>query len=291
MLKHRMTSMSRFLLITLMGPAMALAMCVSLAWSLESDWAETEGGRMRLVVDPTPRDDGMIAGYLDIALDPGWKTYWRDPGGSGIPPMLDFSQSRGVAFEEMAYPPPVRINDGYAIWSGYTAPVQFPLTFRRTASGDAQIRALAFIGICDKICVPFQAELTVDLPGAANSHDSVTPLVESAFARLPEPAGADFNLENVSFNINGSELEVSANLPSFRPSGVTPELFVAGPEGFAFAPPVLTVDEGGMVSWSMRVESAPASVSRDRKIALDLVVTLGQRAIGQRLDVEPAASE
>lgn len=291
MFQLRMTPVSRFLFTALMGPAMALAMSVSSALSLESGWAETEGGRMRLVVDPTPRDDGMIAGYLDVALDPGWKTYWRDPGGSGIPPMLDFSQSRGITFEEMAYPPPVRINDGYAIWSGYTAPVQFPLIFRRTASGDAQIRALAFIGICDKICVPFQAELAVELPGNANSHDSVTPLVEAAFARLPEPAGADFNLENVSLDLNGQELEVSANLPAFRPAGVTPELFVAGPDGFAFARPVLTADEGGHVSWSVRVESIPDSVSHDDKVALDLVVTLGQRAIGQRLDVEPAASE
>jgi len=241
---------------------------------------------MRLVVDPTPREDGTIAGFLDIALEPGWKTYWRDPGGAGIPPMLDFSQSRGVAFEAIAYPPPVRVDDGYAIWAGYTAPVQFPLIFHRTASGEAQIRAEAFIGICEKICVPFQAELVVDLPADVNAHDLATAAVESAFARLPEAAGPDFSIEKAVFDTNSKQLTLSATLPAFRPSGVKPELFVAGPEGFAFAPPKLNSDEGGLVTWSVRVESLPDRAADSETVPLEIVVTLGQRAIGQSLPVE-----
>ena len=234
---------------------------------------------MRLVVDPTPRQDGTIAGILDIALEPGWKTYWRDPGSAGIPPMLDISQSRGIVLEAMQYPPPVRVNDGYAIWAGYTAPVQFPLTFRRTASGDAQIRALAFVGICEKICVPFQAELVIDLPEGTVAEDGDGAMVTEAFARLPAPAGDDFNLETAVFDADSKQLEVSANLPAFRPSGVNPELFVAGPSGFAFAPPKLASDDGSVVSWTVRVEDVPAAAVDNE--SLDIVVTLGQRAIEQ----------
>jgi DsbC/DsbD-like thiol-disulfide interchange protein len=113
---------------------------------------------MRLVVDPEPRGDGKIMAVLDVDLEPGWKTYWRDPGSAGIPPMLDFSQSTGIDLEAFAYPPPVRVDDGYAVWAGYTAPVRFPLV-QADSNRDAQIRAQAFIGICEKICVPFQAEL------------------------------------------------------------------------------------------------------------------------------------
>ena len=273
----------RRLFFLLCGPAVALALATSPAWPLDSGWAETQGGRMRLLVDPSPREDGTFAGVLDIALEPGWKTYWRDPGSAGIPPTLDLSQSKGVALEAMLYPPPVRVDDGYAVWAGYTAPVMFPLIFRPTASGDAQIRALAFVGICEKICIPFQAELVVDLPQGAAASDAAKPAIQEAFARLPEEASADFNLEDAVFDADGKQLEIAANLPAFRPSGVKPELFVAGPKGFAFAPPVLVSDEGGRARWTVRIEDMPDSASAVAPEAFDIVVTLGQRAIEQNV--------
>ncbi|MDF1608565.1 protein-disulfide reductase DsbD family protein [Hoeflea sp. YIM 152468] len=272
------------------GFSIAMALSLAPASSLESDWAETEGGRMRLVIDPTPRQDGAIAGFLDIVLEPGWKTYWRDPGSAGIPPVLDFSQSHGIAFEEMAYPPPVRVDDGYAIWAGYTAPVRFPLTFRRTASGEAEIRALAFIGICEKICVPFQGELVVELPEELIGQDAAKPAVDSAFALLPEPPAADFKLGPVAINADTKLLEIEASLPAFRPSGTTPDVFVAGPAGAAFATPVLERDDGANVRWSVQTENLPP-LSGDAAMPLDIVVTLGPRAIEQRIDVNLAATK
>ncbi len=236
---------------------------------------------MRLVVDPTPREDGTIAGFFDIALDPGWKTYWRDPGGAGIPPTLDFSQSRGIAVERMEYPAPVRVDDGYAIWAGYTRPVQFPLTFRPTGSAGGQIHALAFIGICEKICVPFQAELVVELPASLSVQDPDKSAVDNAFARLPEAAGADFSIENASLDLNANQLTVSAKLPAFRPAGVAADLFVAGPQGFAFSPPKLVSEQDGVAEWTVRVEPASKLDAESDAVPLDLVVTLGQRSIEQ----------
>lgn len=271
----------------LLGQSLALALTLTPAWSLDSGWAETEGGRMRLVIDPTPRDDGTIAGFLDIDLNAGWKTYWRDPGSAGIPPTLDFSQSKGVAFLSMDYPAPVRVDDGYAIWAGYTAPVQLPLTFRRTASGDGQVHAQAFIGICEKICVPFQAELVVDLPADPAGHDTARQAVDAAFERLPEAPGPDFSLEDTLLEMNGTQLTISAKLPAFRPSGTDPEIFVSGPEGYAFAPPKLVSDEDGVAEWSVRVEP-PSSHADIDTLPFDIVVTLGQRAIGETVSVRPA---
>ena len=236
---------------------------------------------MRLVVDPQPREDGSIAGVLDVALEPGWKTYWRDPGGAGIPPMLDASQSRGIALDSMQYPPPVRVDDGYAVWAGYTAPVRFPLTFQRTASGDAQIHTQAFIGICEKICVPFQAELTIDLPEGSSVEPEASAMIAEAFSLLPQPAADDFRIETAAFNADAKQLEITAKLPAFRPSGIEPELFVAGPQGFAFAQPALVSDEAGAAHWTVRVENAPAPATEHE--VLDIVVTLGQRAIAQSI--------
>jgi hypothetical protein len=91
---------------------------------------------MRLVVDPDRADDGKIMAVLDVDLEPGWKTYWRDPGSAGIPPMLDFSQSAAYAISRpFALSAAGRVDDGYAVWAGYTAPVRFPADLSRTAIG------------------------------------------------------------------------------------------------------------------------------------------------------------
>ena len=289
MSKRPAISLFRHLLPVLFGQAIALGVTLVPAWSLDSGWAETEGGRMRLVIDPVPRDDGTIAGFLDVDLNPGWKTYWRDPGSAGIPPTLDFSLNKGVAFLSMDYPAPVRVDDGYAIWAGYTAPVQFPLTFRRSASGNGQVHAQAFLGICEKICVPFQAELVVDLPADPGGHDATRQAVGAAFAGLPEAPGTDFNLKTALLEMNGTQLTLSATLPAFRPSGVDPEIFVAGPDGFAFAPPKLTGNGDGLAEWSVRVERPSGADADTDPLPLDIVVTLGQRAIAQTVSVSRAA--
>lgn len=270
-----------FLLIA--GPVIASVLAISPAWSLDSGWAETEGGRMRLVIDPAPREDGTIGGILDIDLDPGWKTYWRDPGSAGIPPMLDVSSGQNIDLDAMHYPPPVRVDDGYAVWAGYTAPVRFPLTFRRTGSGEVQIRALAFVGICEKICVPFQAEFAIDLPEGSVADDGSQSMVADAFARLPESPGPDFGLQMASFDAASKQLEISANLPGFRPTGAKPELFVAGPQGFAFAQPQLVSDENGLASWIVRIEDLPEPAPDSASENINVVVTFGQRSIEQNL--------
>ncbi|MCY0094177.1 protein-disulfide reductase DsbD domain-containing protein [Hoeflea ulvae] len=285
MLKSLCRLSPRRVLLLIAAPVTALVLALSPASALDSGWAETEGGRMRLVIDPAADQDGTIRGVLDIDLEPGWKTYWRDPGSAGIPPMLDASASRNVVLETMHYPPPVRVDDGYAIWAGYTAPVRFPLTFRRTGSGRVQIRAMAFVGICEKICVPFQADFTVDLAEGSVADDGAPSIVADAFARLPEAPGADFKVETARFDAESKSLEIAARLPGFRPSGVTPDLFVAGPQGFAFAPPQLVSDEAGLATWTVRIEGLPEPAP-DAGVAgenLDIVVTLGQRAIGLSL--------
>lgn len=262
---------------------LCLFVAIPAAVALDSDWAETEGGRMRLVIDPEPRTDGAILGLLDIELDPGWKTYWRDPGSAGIPPTLDFSQSRGVELEAFKYPAPVRVDDGYAVWAGYTSSVRFPLRLRRTKLGAAEVKAMAFIGICEKICVPFQAELSVDLPAESLASDLSKSMIAEAMAALPETAGQDFGLQSASVADDQSRIEIVARLPAFRPGGAAPQLFVAGPEGSAFAQPVLLADEGGQAHWRVDVERLPANAGALDPATIDAVITLGQRAMGARL--------
>ena len=133
----------------------------------------------------------------------------------------------------------------------------------------------SFVGICEKICVPFQAEFEIDLPEGTDTDDAARASIREAFDRLPEPAGADFNVERAVLDADGGQLEISARLPQFRPSGATPEVFVAAPPGFAFAQPVPVADENGAMRWSVDIASVPATAAPEQSETLDIVVTLG----------------
>lgn len=262
---------------------LAVGAAVTQAAALESDWAETEGGRMRLVVDPEPRADGSIMAVLDVDLEPGWKTYWREPGSAGIPPTLDFSQSLGVAMDELMFPPPVRVDDGYSIWAGYTAPVRFPVSLKVTGSGTLEIRALAFIGICEKICVPFQAELAVDIPAAMTGSDHATAIVNEAMASLPQAQTEDFRFTDFRVDPERMQMTVSVALPAFRPAGTEPALFLSGPPGSAFGVPELLADADGVARWQVRIKRLPDNGGDLNLSDVEAVVTFGRRSMAASL--------
>jgi DsbC/DsbD-like thiol-disulfide interchange protein len=92
--------------------AFAVAMGATPALASSTDWFETQGGRIRLVTAGTPDAQGRIKGVLDIALDPGWKTYWRDPGDAGVPPQLDVSGSTNIAEAKLSFPPRLPLRTG-----------------------------------------------------------------------------------------------------------------------------------------------------------------------------------
>ncbi|MEQ8481632.1 MAG: protein-disulfide reductase DsbD family protein [Hoeflea sp.] len=253
------------------------------ASALESDWAETEGGRMRLVVDPEPRVDGSIMAVLDVDLEPGWKTYWREPGSAGIPPTLDFSHSRGVFMEEFLFPPPVRVDDGYAVWAGYTAPVRFPVSLNVTGSATRTIRAVAFIGICEKICIPFQAELTVDVPRSTSGSDQAKAIVNEAVAALPQHQTEDFRFTDIQVDSERMRMDVSVALPAFRPAGTEPDLFLSGPAGTAFSAPELLSDADGVARWQVHIKRLPDDDGKFDPSVVDAVVTFGRRSMAGKL--------
>lgn len=59
------------------------------AHAASSEWHHVEGGSIRIVTSGAPDAQGILRGALEIRLKPGWKTYWLDPGSSGVPPTLD----------------------------------------------------------------------------------------------------------------------------------------------------------------------------------------------------------
>ncbi|HEV7305006.1 protein-disulfide reductase DsbD domain-containing protein [Ensifer sp.] len=221
------------------------------ATAATSDWVTSPGGMVRLVAAP-PRQDGTIPATLEIKLNPGWKTYWREPGASGIPPQVTLDPAGGVVLEKIGFPVPKTFDDGVVRYVGYDKSVAFPLTLKRVhGQGDVNIRASVFLGICEDICIPVQGELTLALKqdGFDNPLDGAR--IDDAVAALPEAPSGDFAVTASRYDAGSSLLHLSLRLPAGKDR---PELFLAGPSGLTFGKPELSPDRGAELEATVPVK-------------------------------------
>lgn len=205
------------------------------ALASSSPWRQAEGGRVRLVTVGLPDAQGVLKAVLDIQLDPGWKTYWREPGDAGVPPTLELA---GGGHAELLYPTPEWHHDGNVYWAGYSASVALPVLLKLEPGAVAgPIEAVAFLGLCKTICIPLKADLVVDPQADPDSAvDSLA--LAAAEAQLPEPASATFGV--TSLHVEGDVATFSVS----GPAGMDAELFLAGSEGFAFSRPEPRLEDG-----------------------------------------------
>jgi len=75
-----------------------------------SPWETVPHGAARLIAGATHKsaDDVWLRAGIEIRLDPGWHTYWRYPGESGVPPRFDFTGSENVESVTVLWPAPKR---------------------------------------------------------------------------------------------------------------------------------------------------------------------------------------
>lgn len=208
---------------------------------------------MRLVTSGKPDAAGRVEGVLEIALRPGWKTYWRDPGDSGVPPQIDISASTNVSGALLSFPAPQRHDDGYGAWAGYDHSVALPVVFtlaspEQAASIDAQV----FLGMCETICIPVQATLKLD-PAAEAGNPGDAALVKVGFAALPHPARPGFEAKLASSD--RETLVVEADVPG-DPTAV--DFFLAGEDSYMFGLPQRQETQG-KVTFKVPILDRPAT--------------------------------
>jgi thiol:disulfide interchange protein/DsbC/DsbD-like thiol-disulfide interchange protein len=126
---------------------------------------------------------------LHFKLAPGWHIYWINPGAAGEPPQLDLTLPQGAQASEIAWPTPERAVEGPAMSYAYFDEALLPLTVTPPAGISAfPIKAKASWLICQKICVPEQGELSLDLPVGAASPSAEAQLFAAAEVRIPRPS-------------------------------------------------------------------------------------------------------
>src|SRR4051812_19477491 len=75
-----------------------------------SPWLNDGHSAVRLLAGS--RSGAVLLGGIAIQLEGGWKTYWRTPGDSGVPPRFDFSKSENIEAVSHFLPAPPQIPRG-----------------------------------------------------------------------------------------------------------------------------------------------------------------------------------
>src|SRR5947208_5021280 len=122
-----------------------------------SPWQRDNHSAVRLLAGS--RSGAVLLGGIAVQLQPGWKTYWRTPGDSGVPPRFDFAKSENIEAVTVLWPAPTKFADGGGgVSLGYQNQVVLPLRIvTRNADRPVTLRADINYAVCEKLCIPVEA--------------------------------------------------------------------------------------------------------------------------------------
>ena len=129
-------------------------------------------------------------------IDKGWHTYWRNPGDSGEATRLAWTLPAGWQAGEIVWAAPSRLPFGPLTNYGYSGTVTLPVPVVVPADAipgsTVTLRARAAFLVCETICIPEEAALSLTLKvayGAPQADPRWAPVVAKALEQAPKPAG------------------------------------------------------------------------------------------------------
>jgi hypothetical protein len=132
-----------------------------------------------------------------LRMEPGWHVYWKNPGDSGLPTLVEFKVPHGFVVGQLQWPIPIRFDQpGNIVGYGYTDSVLFSARVQapKTASPGSTVPIQAKVEwlSCEKVCIPGEASLSITLPVGKAAAPANGELFGSWQKRLPrESSGAD----------------------------------------------------------------------------------------------------
>lgn len=250
-----------------------------------SAWDGDARSAVRLIAASSPRDGSTsLRAGVEIRLASGWKTYWRYPGDSGVPPRFDFTQSSNIDSITLAWPYPQRFADGSGQSIGYTGNVIFPLRIvAKDPARPVSLKLQIDYAVCEKLCVPAEGSANLVLTNANNGLANDAPLA-AAQARVPKPSaiggGDSAGLAIRSVRQEGGERYPRIVVDVAAPPGERADLFVEGPTAEWALPLPAPVAGGpaGLQRFAFDLDGMPPGASA-RGALLTLTATAGGSAI------------
>jgi DsbC/DsbD-like thiol-disulfide interchange protein/cytochrome c biogenesis protein CcdA len=213
--------------------------------------------RPELVLQAHATPGSGVPMAIFMRTTPGWHGYWLNPGDAGLPMSVEWTLPEGWKVEPLRYPVPHRLlvagivnyvyESDYAVLTRIVPPAG--------ATGSHRVSAkMRWLACTDKICVPEQGEVAVDVPtsGLANPN----PRFDDWLRALPRPLGSQAH-----FALTGGKVRLAIPLPANV--GVDDPYFFPSDDGpIDYAAPQVVERNGDMMLVELtRRRGEPAAIN------------------------------
>ncbi|WP_286809372.1 protein-disulfide reductase DsbD family protein [Leclercia sp. UBA2479] len=233
-----------------------LLVCLALlwlpvSWAADSGWlraADNDHASVRLRAQPAEAGETHL--LLDVALEKGWKTYWRSPGEGGIAPSIAWQTPLPV---QWYWPTPQRFDVAGIATQGYQGNVTFPLVVKGKMPDT--LAGVLTLSTCSDVCIltdypfslnlsgPTERQFTYDFTKAMGTlprEDGLTSSLKAAWApgKLTVTATRDTGWHAPALYLDGIE-DADFARPTFKIQGETLTAIVPVTDGWGEAAPDL----------------------------------------------------
>lgn len=167
--------------------------------SLSAEIAKTDNAEISIIGNNNYiQAPGEIQLGYRFKLTPGWHTYWLNPGDSGGPVNFVYPSNNKFNISSISWPGPEKIPYPPLMTFGYVDEVVFPFTITLDNLDDREVKIQTRFLVCDEICIPEQAELTLLLKNNYLNIVENSDLLSTWLGKLPQraPPGLKIQLKN-----------------------------------------------------------------------------------------------
>ncbi len=229
--------MSRRLSHLLRNATFCLAFLIPFTASASPSKSFNQSGSVALVAAiQSVGDQASLQAGLAFDLKPGWKIYWRFPGDAGYPPKTKWADSSNIGQPLQSWPAPHRTVDAGLQTIGYTGSIILPFAIPISVPGQAvHLHAAVDYLACEKICVPLDATLDLDIPaGPAKPSEFFHPLAQ-ALAAVPVAGDTlGWGLDSVE-SVGSSLIVILSSAQGFS----HPDVLIEDEAGTSYPVPVI----------------------------------------------------
>jgi len=243
----------------------------------ESPWSDDVRSAVRLIAGSNKAGASTLRAGIEIKLRPGWKTYWRYPGDSGVPPHFDFAGSENLKQADVLFPLPHLFVDETGATLGYKDTIIFPIVVTpRQAGKPVRLQVKADYAVCEKLCVPAEGKADFVLAGGDSSQNAA---LVTAEARVPKRVtAAQLGLTARRSSVGTKPVvTVALGAPAGKPvevfaEGPTPDWALPIPKAVKSPPP-------GRAEFTFELDGLPPGVDPKGQFDLTFTVVTGDRAV------------
>lgn len=179
---------------------LCLAFC-SKSFAQTTPWKSCIGGRERFIIQPTDKPCEYISA-IEVELYPGWKSFWRNPGSSGMKPEINVDNGKAT----ILYPTPVLYKQQDNEWENiYTDHLLLPVKISSTDKCN-NISGNLHVCFCKNMCIPVELQFNFT---NITSNLLEQYIIDQAFAGLPKEHSKNISFKAIKQTPQGIQIVYS----------------------------------------------------------------------------------